>query len=1158
VKTLKFLSVIVATIWLGAVSAGATTYIWVGSSGGVWTTKTNWSPSTGYPGTSSSDVASFTSGTTVSYSSNLTIGSITTGYNSGAVVISFAGTTPTLSMTSFTLGGGGSSVVQLTFTGTGTVNVSSSPTTNVYLASFAIGAGTIFNLASGQTINMANNPASFSNAGTLNLPGATFTYTANSTSSTFTNSGTINATGGTFTNNATTTNSGTITLQSSCTGNFNAYSSSTAITNSGTINVNNTSTLNLRAPVISNGVIAVSSSTLALGSGSGNGTGFITSSNSIISTSPTTASAFNFTANNTGIINSGNATFTGTTLTLSGGPSYITNSGNFTANGCTFSFTATNTSNGITNSGNFSALTGTQINFTTGQQNFISNSGSFILDASSISLSAQLDYINNKSSGTFTANDNSTINISAYYAYLSNSATFNAGTSASQCIINISGQGNTAGSGACSIYNTNIFNLGSTSVINATGTSGSQPNVIYNNGGTFTLMSDANGSATIGTLGSAASCQGIFNVQRFIAGGGASYRNYRLLSCPVNKNQYTSSSSNVIDLSYLGQSVTVPSAFNGAYIAGPGTGFGSTPLHTTPNPIIYLYQESILPGAKYNSSFTSGKNVGITSIGTNSVTTISTALAGTTTSDNSSGVKIPAGNGYILYYIGSNQRTSTSSSINPDNSTITATGYINQGSVPLYMWGLTPATSLTNTTGTGSRSVGITEVGNPYPSTIDLHQVYTDNSSSIGSTFYELDGINQQFDTYNAVTGTSGSTPFRYVASGQGFYTVASANGSTLTFKEDQKTASTTAPVFPSAYLLAVLPNKGMVTDAVTLGRHTDALSTSVTPTAEAPAGLHLKLEEDSVIYDEVGIYFSNAWSDKYDNNDSFDLDGLNPQVYLSSFTSDSVRTSINALSSYTSGKRVKLYVKAVADGSYTLSMEDFTNIDTSLYNVYLVDNLQKDSVNMVTTKSYTFSLVAADTSAFSSRFVLAVELKNLPAYQLANFSGQKVTTGVQLNWKAYNTGNYTGFVLQKLGTGNNYNALYTTQSDSAVNYSYVDQHPVLGSNVYRLQQSDITGKITYSAPVTIGYNSTSPNSVLNVYPNPATTIINVSLTSSSTNASYTADIYNSSGSIVGHQTVNSNTFTHDVSNYKLGVYIIQLKDNTGNLLGISKFVKVN
>ncbi len=1049
-------------------------------------------------------------------------------------------------MSSFTVGQQGSAAVGLTFTGNGTVNVSSSPTIN-YLAGIAIGAGTTVNFASGVAVSF-NNPPAFTNAGTLNLNSATWSYT-----NTMTNSGTINING----SSAALTNTGGITSS----GTINCTSGTITIggsfTNSGPFSLSGSGTLKANGTVTNSNTFTISSSIITLGQNA-----IFTNSGDITSTSPTTASQFNLTSNNTAIINSGAVAVTGTTFTLSGYPSYITNSGTFTSNGCTFAISPSSSTSGITNSGTFNAYTATKFNFT-GQGTFILNAGpsaAFTLDASSISMGGgNTINITNQNGATFTAQNSSTISLSGYQNYIKNSATFTAGLSGSPCIINISGQGNSTGSGACSIYNTSIFTLGSTSVINATGTDAYNPNVVYNNGGTFTLMSDAHGSATIGALGTGASFQGIFNVQRFISGGGASYRNYRLLSCPVNKTQYTSGSSNVIDMSYLGQSVTVPSTFNGAYIAGPGTGFGSTPLHTTPNPIIYLYQESIAPGAKYNSAFTSGKNVGIYSIGTNSVTTVSTAIGGTTTSDNSSGVKIPAGNGYILYYIGSNQRTSVSAAITPDNSTITATGYINQGTVPLYMWGLSPTSSLTNSTGvSGARSPGITMVGNPYPSTIDLHQVYSDNSSSIGSTFYELDGVNQEFDTYNATTGTSGTTPFRYIASGQGFYIVASANGSTLTFKEDQKTTSTTAPVFPSASLLSVIPPKGHIADAISLGKHTDALPTSITPTAEAPAGIHLKLEKDSVAFDECGIYFSNSWSDKYDQNDSFDLDGLSPQVYLSSFSSDSMRTSVNALSTYATGKRVKLYVRAVSDGSYKLSMEDFSNIDTSLYNVYLVDNLQNDSLNLISSKTYTFSLTAADTSAFSNRFVLAVELKNLPAYQLLTFSGQKVSTGVQLNWKAINTGNYTGFVLQKLDASSNYNSLYAIQSDSAANYSYIDQHPVLGSNVYRLQQSDITGKITYSEPVTIGYNSTSPGGVITVYPNPATTTVTVNLASSTMNTTYSADIFNASGTIVGHQSVNGGKFTQDVSNYKLGAYIIQLKDNNGNVLGTSKFVKVN
>jgi hypothetical protein len=341
-------------------------------------------------------------------------------------------------------------------------------------------------------------------------------------------------------------------------------------------------------------------------------------------------------------------------------------------------------------------------------------------------------------------------------------------------------------------------------------------------------------------------------------------------------------------------------------------------------------------------------------------------------------------------------------------------------------------------------------------------------------------------------------------------------------------------------------------------GKHSDALETSITPTLAAPAGLHLKFEQDSVVYCETGIYFSNGWSDNYDNNDSYFLEGFDPRTSLASYTADGVLVSINAWSSYTTGPcRIKLYVAGKVNGTHTLSLEDFVNIDTSLYNINLVDNQQKDSVNMAQFGTYTFNVVASDTAAYNNRFVLAIELKPLPVYQLANFEGKKVPEGVQIAWKAINAGNYTGFTLQKLNSTNGYDSLYSVQSDSATNYSYIDQHPVIGNNIYRLKQNGFTGQITYSSPITIGYGTATPATALNVYPNPSTSVINVKLASNTTSgATYVADIYNMSGSLVAHQSVNSSTFTQDISSYKFGAYFIQLKDANGLVVGQSKFVK--
>jgi len=797
-------------------------------------------------------------------------------------------------------------------------------------------------------------------------------------------------------------------------------------------------------------------------------------------------------------------------------------------------------------------------------------------------------------SGTFNINSGTVVNTGINAKVISRlTGTVNLNSGA---VINLSGNPSYISNG-----DNAIFTCGPTSVINLTGTNSSVANTSTN---PFTLQSSAAGSATIGTIASgSAGISGTYNVQRFITGGSSTYRNYRLLSCPINmiSANAPTSASNLIDLSYLDNNTTVPATTYGAFIGGPGTGFGGG-IHVTTNPLMYLYQESITPGTTYNAAFTSGKNVGVKTLtGTSPnyyITTVSTATGGL----NSSTVKVPVGNGWIMYYIGDDQRTTLSASTVPNSCTITATGYINQGTIPVYMWGATPTSTLTYTTGTNSRLPGLTMVGNPYPSTLNLYQVYQDNSTSIGSTFYQLSNTNQTFPSYNAAsTGASTAGGTQYVVSGQGFYVnVLSTTGTkTLTFKETEKATSTTAPVFPSPILMSAPPNPNVNSnfDAVAVQPKTvqttaksqntaqgvklpvsnlegntpiapppshinlGAPTTPVKNTAPPvnPAWLHLKLMQDSTTYDECGIYFNKGWSDNYDNYDSYYQVGLAPKVYMASFSADNVITGVNALDDYKQGKKVKLYVKAINDGLYNLQLEDLKDIDTALYNVFLVDKQRNDSLDMARYRSYAFNLSVADTSSFSNRFELSITQKSGVQYQLLSFTGQKVSSGIQLNWHTYNAGNYTGFIVQKLNANGTYVTIDTTTSNGNADYAYLDRQPVTGKNTYRLQQNLFNGTISYSSPVTIVYSNTSPNGNLTVYPNPSRNIINISLPSApAITPNYSADIYNTSGSQVAHETINSDTWTQDISAYKLGVYVIEVKDTNGNLIGKAKFVKVN
>ena len=81
----------------------------------------------------------------------------------------------------------------------------------------------------------------------------------------------------------------------------------------------------------------------------------------------------------------------------------------------------------------------------------------------------------------------------------------------------------------------------------------------------------------------------------------------------------------------------------------------------------------------------------------------------------------------------------------------------------------------------------------------------------------------------------------------------------------------------------------------------------------------------------------------------------------------------------------------------------------------------------------------------------------------------------------------------------------------------------------------------------------------LTIFPNPSNSIINIiyaNATSDNSSPNYSVDIFNSIGTFIKHESIRSNSWTEDISSYKLGVYVLQVKDNSGNLVGQTKFIR--
>jgi hypothetical protein len=796
-----------------------------------------------------------------------------------------------------------------------------------------------------------------------------------------------------------------------------------------------------------------------------------------------------------------------------------------------------------------------------------SNYGSFNVSGTGL---VQVDnngsYIYN--GGTVTANGNTTLYLqggSNVTHALTNAGTFYAGTANSNCNIEVDDYG--------SIDNSGTFNLGPTSLLYYY--NDNAQNVIINNenGGTFTLQSNANGSATIGEIpqGRGDTFTGTFNVERYFQGsttisaGRYIERNYRIISSCVNTGT-TVNGNYVFGLNYIvgataGQTTAASSSTN-AFItgcSGCNTSGG--------NPSIYLYNESKTPA---NATFTDGNFLGITNI-TNSTT------GGTITASDGSTYSMPVGTGVFFFFRGAATNWSTrtvSPYIAPDNVTLTSTGNMNVGPYTFKDW-YTPTSANLGYTGTGTGTNyavrGFNMIGNPYPCAIDWCSQFASTpgftTSHISPTIWVFNPVTSHYDTFLATSssgGTATGSASRYIASGQGFVVQATTTNPSLSINE---------------YAKVVLNNNATVgTGAVpTAAQLTggNLLMSTKSLQAFVPQSIRLKMVTDSLSYDDIFIGFNSSASVTYSpNEDAKYLPGNAAHESLASFSSDSVKLAINYLPLPKIAPQViRLFASAREYGTYTIQRSDIQAIPP-IYDIWLMDNFKKDSLDIRANSSYRFDITADTNSYGSNRFSLVIRQNPALAVHLLNFTATKAPAGSQVVWTTENEENYTNFAVERsTDGGNTYAVLGGVPSSAQGTYSFLDKAPVNGANLYRLQITDLNGTVSYSNVVTImyGISNSLVKTGITVYPNPAKSTLNlsiatgfntgtskISITNAPAGAAYDVQIANILGSVIKKATVSQENWQTDVSNLMPGTYVIQVTNKSNDsIVGQQTFVKL-
>ncbi|MGN6641135.1 MAG: beta strand repeat-containing protein, partial [Mucilaginibacter sp.] len=563
-----------------------------------------------------------------------------------------------------------------------------------------------------------------------------------------------------------------------------------------------------------------------------------------------------------------------------------------------------------------------------------------------------------------------------------NSGTFTAGTGT--CIFNDPGTIALKDNGNGTIFNnlelinsnTNTiqsgnFGIKSTGVLTLLNTG---TKLVISSSATFTLYSDANGSASVAQLPTNGSITGNVAVQRYMS----AFRGYRLMSSPVYAS--TVGTNNVYSINYLKGSVPLTGT-NG--VAG---GFDKTG-----NPTLYLFRENLAP--QY-TTFLNSNFRGINNINTSPTYGMDDTTYPTT--------NIPIGNGYLFYYRGSLHQSSlatlTTVGATPTTDTLTTTGTLNQGNITVANWYTPSSTNLGFTTVSGSASVeGNNLIGNPYACSIDWDQYGSGiQETNIAPFCYQLVLAGQGAGNYNVYkagsaskVGTQGNTNSNIIASGQGFFIFATGTGASLTFTELAKT--TLSQNTGTNLYMAHVKNLASIND-------NDRF-------------LRLQIEKDSINTDGIIVQFNDNAKASFNMMEDARYHQGTGVVSLSSLSSDNIPLAINQLPLSPKGDTIYLKTSVSAYGNYILNMKTIQGIP-QYYNVWLKDAFLKDSVNMRTTNTYSFTVTTDTNSYHSKRFSLVLSVDPSYTYKLISFDANKIDrkNEVELVWKTQNEQNFINF----------------------------------------------------------------------------------------------------------------------------------------------------
>lgn len=176
-------------------------------------------------------------------------------------------------------------------------------------------------------------------------------------------------------------------------------------------------------------------------------------------------------------------------------------------------------------------------------------------------------------------------------------------------------------------------------------------------------------------------------------------------------------------------------------------------------------------------------------------------------------------------------------------------------------------------------------------------------------------------------------------------------------------------------------------------------------------------------------------------------------------------------------------------------------------------------------------------------------------AITLGDFNAEAVKDKVKLNWFTVTESNNDYFSVERSTDGINWNLVKTLKgainSATILNYECFDEQPVTGTLYYRLKQTDLDGKFSYSATKRVKF-TTGDNIFMYPVPNTGNTI---NFKGIQQPQSVLLHVYDVAGNSVYSTALTSNSVTLPI--IKPGTYTISLVNKSNGVTTKLRYVKL-